>query len=125
KSRAAGLAAQLHRCGRSSLSARGKGAFISRSKTRACLTARSSPAGRACASPGGAPLARSANMTSFKSYRDRSAHSRMSGEAEASSGPASSHPTGGNGRRRADSTATELGPEHLEILRKIESEGEP
>jgi transcription termination factor Rho len=53
-------------------------------------------------------------MTSFKNFRNRVKETR--GE-NAGVGPPNGH--------GLPSTATELGPEHLEILRQIEAEGEP
>jgi transcription termination factor Rho len=70
-------------------------------------------------------LARSDKMASFKSFRTRAGSARPdSGAARAEAAPRSAD--GHAGRRDgAASRATELGPEHLEILQKIESEGEP
>jgi transcription termination factor Rho len=52
-------------------------------------------------------------MTTFKNYRQRGEKDARAAEEPAAGGPP-----------RA-SSATELGPEHLEILREIEEEGEP
>ena len=64
-------------------------------------------------------------MTSFKNFRNRTRDLRVdsdqqrSGQAEQSAdGPV-------NRRDQPPSSATELGPQHFEILRQIESEGEP
>jgi transcription termination factor Rho len=65
-------------------------------------------------------------MASFKSFRNRGKDPRADGD-----GPSALQKTqSGNGSPdRADaappSTATEMGPQHLEYLRQIESEGEP
>ena len=56
-------------------------------------------------------------MSSFKSFKSRGKDASASGNGSSPDGHAS--------RDRAPSTATEMGPEHLEFLRKIESEGEP
>ena len=65
-------------------------------------------------------------MTSFKNFRNRGrdAHPPADGQ------PNSAHEPSGNGSADGDgrigrSNATEMGPEHFEILRQIESEGEP
>ena len=63
-------------------------------------------------------------MTSFKSFRNRASQPRTQDDAE----PLDGHDgESDNARRRddANSTATGFGPQHLEILRQIESEGEP
>jgi transcription termination factor Rho len=54
-------------------------------------------------------------MTSFKNFRNR-------GKDPRADGPASGLPAAYSG---PPSTATEMGPEHLEYLRQIEAEGEP
>jgi transcription termination factor Rho len=64
-------------------------------------------------------------MTSFKSFRNRGKEPRMDGDGQAverDQTPAG--PVHHNGRA-THSTATEMGPQHLEFLRQIESEGEP
>jgi transcription termination factor Rho len=64
-------------------------------------------------------------MASFKSFRSRTGSARPdSGAARAETAPRSADGHTGH-RDAAGSRATELGPEHLEILQKIESEGEP
>jgi transcription termination factor Rho len=56
-------------------------------------------------------------MTSFKNFRSRAQEPRASGDGA---------PAGSDGADpRAPSTATELGPRHLELLREIEQQGEP
>lgn len=54
-------------------------------------------------------------MTSFKNFRNRTNDPRADGAA---AGPPPAH-------HGPPSTATEMGPEHLEFLRQIEAEGEP
>lgn len=63
-------------------------------------------------------------MTSFKNFRNRASSPRGQDHSSSSDG---SGPADGARVRRDDpsSTATELGPEHLEYLRQLESEGEP
>ena len=60
-------------------------------------------------------------MTTFKNFRNR-AHQRTD-----ESGPLSANSNRGDGPPpvRHPSNATELGPQHMEILRQIEAEGEP
>jgi transcription termination factor Rho len=69
-------------------------------------------------------------MTSFKNYRNHVRQTRSGGDGA----PTADHAGASNssGRRPgagasvpSNSTATEMGPEHLEYLRQIESEGEP
>ncbi len=55
-------------------------------------------------------------MTSFQNYRHKSRAARADGNGSAPQGEPIT---------KAASSATELGPEHLDILRQIESEGEP
>jgi transcription termination factor Rho len=65
-------------------------------------------------------------MTSFKSFRARGHESRSG--ADGSKPPLAGRATGDpdrEGPAPGASGATELGPEHLEILRQIEAEGEP
>src|SRR5437762_709708 len=79
-------------------------------------------------------------MTSFKAFRNRAHQSRADGDGQA--GPPEDRSADGSMNRRRDhrdamvpandddraraaSTATEMGPEHFDILRQIESEGEP
>src|SRR6267142_2459707 len=65
-------------------------------------------------------------MTSFKSFRNRGREGRFDGDGQPAAD--TERPVDGpvNHRRdHAPSTATELGPQHLEILRQIEAEGEP
>src|SRR5262245_59899627 len=62
-------------------------------------------------------------MTSFKNFRNRGGQSRSDGDGAGAGGrtealQASRVPAG-------NSSATELGPEHMELLRRIEQEGEP
>jgi transcription termination factor Rho len=54
-------------------------------------------------------------MTSFKNFRNRDRDARDNGDGSPANSTAA----------RSASTATELGPEHLQTLRQIESEGEP
>jgi transcription termination factor Rho len=64
-------------------------------------------------------------MTSFKNFRNRAPSSPSDGDGAAA---AAARPIDGAVHRRDDaalSTATELGPQHLELLRQIEAEGEP
>ena len=60
-------------------------------------------------------------MTSFKSFRNRAGQPRANGDSQPVDGQATS--ASGHGRHRDDasSTATELGPQHYDILRQIES----
>jgi transcription termination factor Rho len=62
-------------------------------------------------------------MTSFKNFRNRARDHRANGDGQtdAARRPADTAASGSG----PPSTATELGPEHLEILRQIEAEGEP
>src|SRR4051812_4609805 len=65
-------------------------------------------------------------MTSFKNFRNRGRDPRADGDGRPAAGV--ERPLDGSVHRRdgaSPSTATELGPEHLEILRQIEAEGEP
>jgi transcription termination factor Rho len=62
-------------------------------------------------------------MTPFQSFRGRTRDSRPSGDHQ-SAEPAANNRSGNHDHSTAPS-ATELGPEHLQYLRKIESEGEP
>ena len=63
-------------------------------------------------------------MTSFKSFRGRTRDSRPPSDGQ-SGAPAPANSSGNHDHQLSASSATELGPEHLEYLRKIESEGEP
>jgi transcription termination factor Rho len=62
-------------------------------------------------------------MTSFQSFRGRTRDAHPSGDHQ-SADPAANNRSGNHDHPAAPS-ATELGPEHLQYLRKIESEGEP
>src|SRR5439155_4904391 len=80
-------------------------------------------------------------MPSFKNFRNRGGEGPPNGNGDA--GPSHDRPvdgpanrrydhrgatvpaSDGDGARAATSSATELGPEHLAILRQIEAEGEP
>jgi transcription termination factor Rho len=69
-------------------------------------------------------------MTSFKSFRNhagekRTGQPRASGDGAPSDGQAASDDGHARQRDQEPSTATELGPQHWEYLRQIESEGEP
>ena len=65
-------------------------------------------------------------MTSFKNFRNRGRERRPNGDDQpaASNDRSQNEPATGEGEVTR-SRATELGPEHLEILKQIESEGEP
>src|SRR5262245_11537738 len=65
-------------------------------------------------------------MTSFRSFRRRTRHSRGDADRQPSDQPDHSADGSDNHRDRSGTShATEMGPEHLEFLRKLESEGEP
>jgi transcription termination factor Rho len=63
-------------------------------------------------------------MTSFQNFRNRARGTRPDGHAAQRQSGNGDMPVA-DGAPKSASTATELGPEHLEILRQIESEGEP
>src|SRR5262245_40397847 len=64
-------------------------------------------------------------MTSFKNFRNRGKDSRFNGGSSASD-PSAELPDNDQLPRSSEAlTATEMGPQHLEILRQIEAEGEP
>src|SRR5215813_10468549 len=53
-------------------------------------------------------------MTSFRNFRNRGNPPRSGGDGPPAAAPPATH-----------STATELGPQHMDLLREIEAEGEP
>src|SRR5688572_2298220 len=80
-------------------------------------------------------------MTSFKSFRNRGRDARTDGDGNSpldterpADGPVNRRrdhrgamvpASDDDGARTGSSNATEMGPQHLEILRQIEAEGEP
>ena len=69
-------------------------------------------------------------MTSFKSFRNRTSETRAgqpkaNGNSKPAEGSAAKSDGEAGQTNEPRSTATELGPQHLEILRQIELEGEP
>src|SRR5207237_8178798 len=77
------------------------------------------------------PLVRKEHeMTSFKSFRNRTSEMRASqpranGDSQPTDDDTAAHDGDASQRTEPRSTATEMGPQHIAILRQIESEGEP